>query len=129
MKKVMLGLVMVVMLMSMVGCGTTEEKDGFSPEQIIENNEDNSSKEDFDIENLQKYYNVNEYVGEPILAEVWILDCAKENNLTSLAVSYTNAEGISNSFTLSVEYFGEYQSNTMLHGIVVDKELVYIFTE
>lgn len=69
MKKVMLGLVMVMMLMSLVGCGETK-KEGFVPEQVTESEVvTDDVKEDIeeviDTENLQKYYDVEKYLGTP----------------------------------------------------------------
>ena len=71
MKKVMLGLVMVMMLMSLVGCGETK-KEGFVPEQVTESEVvTDDVKEDIeeviDTENLQKYYDVEKFVGTPKL--------------------------------------------------------------
>ena len=72
MKKVMLGLVMVMMLMSLVGCGETKE-DGFIPEQtteseVVTNDEKEELEKVIDTENLQKYYDVEKYLGSPRLA-------------------------------------------------------------
>lgn len=71
MKKVMLGLVMVVMLMSMVGCGETK-KEGFVPEQVTESevvtdNAKENIEEVIDTENLQKYYDTEKFLGTPYL--------------------------------------------------------------
>lgn len=78
MKKVMLGLVMVVMLMSMVGCGETtktleDKKEGFVPEQVTESEVVTDEvveevEEIIDTENLQKYYDPMKCVGTPRLA-------------------------------------------------------------
>ncbi len=73
MKKVMLGLVMVMMLMSLVGCGTTDDKkDGFVPEQVTESevvtdDVKENIEEVVDTENLSKYYDVEKYLGTPRL--------------------------------------------------------------
>lgn len=68
MKKMMLGLVVVVMMLAMVGCGETK-KEGFEPEQVIEstevNDETKEETEDVATEDLTKYYDVEKYVGTP----------------------------------------------------------------
>ena len=75
MKKMMLGLVMVVMMFAMVGCGETK-KEGFVPEQVTETPNDTKEvlndeiKEEIDdVANgdLTKYYDVEKYVGTPRL--------------------------------------------------------------
>lgn len=74
MKKVMLGLVMVMMLMSLVGCGETK-KEGFVPEQVTESEVVTDEvkeeiEEVIDTANLQKYYDVEKYLGTPRLTKM-----------------------------------------------------------
>lgn len=74
MRKMMLGLVMVVMMFAMVGCGE-ETKKGFVPEQVTQTPSGNTEevldeeiKEDIEgVTNgdLTQYYDVEKFVGTP----------------------------------------------------------------
>lgn len=90
MKKMMLGLVVVVMMLAMVGCGETK-KEGFEPEQVTESTEvnDETTKETEEVatEDLTKYYDVEKYVGTPRLVTCrytngWLGPVEKEEGLT-----------------------------------------------
>ena len=74
MKKVMLGLVMVMMLMSLVGCGETK-KEGFAPNQVTETPNDteevlDNKNDEIVNDDLTKYYDVEKYVGTPTLVKL-----------------------------------------------------------
>ena len=75
MKKVMLGLVMVVMLMSLVGCGETktlEDKEGFVPEQVTESEVVTNEvvEEELISDDLTKYYDTEKFLGTPRLVKM-----------------------------------------------------------
>jgi predicted small lipoprotein YifL len=76
MKKVILMILGVMMIMSLVGCGKDK---GYTPEQIIptENVSTNETEEsnteiveEIDVDNLQKYYDTEHYIGTPRLSKV-----------------------------------------------------------
>ena len=79
MKKMMLGLVVVVMMFTMVGCGETKKEEikenGFVPEQVTESpviteEVKEEIEEVIDTENLQKYYDVTKCIGTPSLVKM-----------------------------------------------------------
>lgn len=83
MRKMMLGLVMVVMMFAMVGCGE-ETKKGFVPEQVTETPSGSAEKvldeeikkdieEAIETEDLTKYYDVEKYVGTPTIKTMMFL--------------------------------------------------------
>jgi hypothetical protein len=68
MRKLVLGLAMVVTMLAMVGCGTSKEE-GFAPEQVVENevvtNDVKEDVEEIAIDDLTQYYDTEKYVGTP----------------------------------------------------------------
>lgn len=107
MKKMILGLVMVVMMLGCVGCGKEEaknakeikeiasENEGFVPEQVTEEpviTEEVAQdiEEVIDENNLEKYYDVTEYLGTPTLAYCLAQRNQVENIIT---VSRTTENG------------------------------------
>lgn len=70
MRKLVLGLAVVMVVMGLVGCGTTDEKkNGFVPEQVTESevvtNDVKENIEEIADGDLTKYYDVEKYVGTP----------------------------------------------------------------
>lgn len=146
MKKVMLGLVMVVMLMSMVGCGTTktleDKKDGFVPEQVTESEivVDEVVEEVIDTENLQKYYDTEKYLGTPTFIDVMRIQWSQDNEKTMIAYcTVSNSEGCSVDLEWEIARIPNLKGSgsTLVQGIICDNEtpddysddvVVYIFT-
>lgn len=93
MKKMMLIGMVVVMMLGLVGCNNeekeiaekiqNEEVEGFVPVQIEEESQEIADvvEEIIDTENLQKYYDVTQYVGEPRL-ENGLVSHDEEKNIT-----------------------------------------------
>lgn len=99
MKKMILGLVMVVMMLGCVGCGKEEaknakeiaeivsENEGFVPEQVVEEpviTEEVAQdiEEVIDENNLEKYYDVTEFIGTPRLETVKVAAYSTEEVYT-----------------------------------------------
>ena len=102
MKKMILGLVMVVMMLGCVGCGKEEAKnakeiveitsdsknEGFVPEQVTEEESVITEEVAQDIEeiidenNLEKYYDVTEFIGTPRLETVKVAAYSTEEVYT-----------------------------------------------
>lgn len=89
MRKMMLGLVMVVMIFAMAGCGE-ETKKGFVPEQVTQTPSGNTEEvldeeikkdieEAIETEDLTKYYDVEKYVGTPTIKTMMFLHDKREN--------------------------------------------------
>lgn len=81
MRKVVLGLAMVMVVMGLVGCGPTEEKkDGFVPEQVTENevvtDDVKEGIEEIADGDLTKYYDTEKYLGTPYstVLEIFVPD-------------------------------------------------------
>ncbi len=107
MKKMILGLVMVVMMLGCVGCGKEEaknakeiaeiasENEGFVPEQVVEEpviTEEVAQdiEEVIDENNLEKYYDVTEFIGTPRLETVTIpRPVGKDKEKETLTVIYS----------------------------------------
>lgn len=103
MKKMILGFAMVVMMLGCVGCGKevkeikeiASENEGFVPEQVTEEpviTEEVAQdiEEVIDENNLEKYYDVTEYLGTPTLAYCLAQRNQVENIIT---VSRTTENG------------------------------------
>lgn len=155
MKKMILGLVMVVMMLGCVGCGKEEvknakeiveiasENEGFVPEivsddtPIITEEVSNDIEETIDENNLEKYYDCKEYLGTPHLVQVLLMDFSKENDVALIGWELQfPEEHVSLCGNAKVKYFGDFNKNTPFYGIVVDNNtpndgsddlLVYIF--
>lgn len=137
MKKMMLGLVMVVMMLAMVGCGETK-REGFEPEQVIEstevNDETTEETEDVATEDLTKYYDVEKYVGTPTLVKL-CFGGSKENGY--YFYDRNSSQGIKfdveiNNQIDKLKLWKEYEcivcdNNTP--NDVFDDALAYVFTE
>lgn len=110
MKKMILGFAMVVMVLGCVGCGKEEVKnveeiveitsdsknEGFVPEQVTEEEPviteevAQDIKEVIDENNLEKYYDVTEFVGAPRLETVTIpRPIGKDKEKETLTVIYS----------------------------------------
>lgn len=158
MKKMILGLVMVVMMLGCVGCGKEEaknakeiaeiafENEGFVPEQVVEEpviteNIAQDIEEVIDENNLEKYYDVTEYVGTPYLTVCEVSGGEKPGtiNLIGSAEIYgVDIEGYhetSVKFTIektdSLEYWKKYNviacdNNTT--DDASDDVIAYVFT-
>ena len=75
MKKIMFGLVMVMML-TMVGCGnaTVDKDNGFTPNQPSETpNQVENVVRDLTVEEMMQYYDAEQYVGTPSIKEMMFL--------------------------------------------------------
>ncbi len=142
MRKVMLGLVMVMMLMSLVGCGETK-KEGFTPNQVTETPSgteevlDDEIKEEIDdVANgdLKKYYDVEKYVGTPTIVKL-CFGGSKENGY--YFYDRNSSQGIKfdveiNDETNNLKLWKEYEcivcdNNTP--NDVFDDVLAYVFIE
>ena len=156
MKKMILGLVMVVMMLSCVGCGKEEmknveeiveiasENEGFVPEivsddvPIITGEVSENIEGVIDENNLEKYYDCKKYLGTPHLVQVLLMDSSKENDVALIGWELQfPEEHISLCGSTKVKYFGDFSKNTPFYGIVTDNNtpddgsddlLVYIFT-
>lgn len=92
MKKMVLGLVMAIMIMGLVGCGGSEstngdnnsepkQESGFTPNQSTETTEQKNTEtqqeetnaSDMTVEEMQKYYDVEKYVGTPMIKNMLYL--------------------------------------------------------
>jgi hypothetical protein len=145
MKKVMLGLVMVVMLMSMVGCGNNStngtsmknDEDGFTPNQVTElpsNTEESEVKEEVEEEDLTQYYDVEQFVGTPRKTRVFVTD--KDNGYKlSIYEAVDSRHCVASVF---IDKVIELEHNSFYKVIVCDNNtpddysddvVVYIFTE
>lgn len=81
MKKIMFGLVMVMML-TMVGCGnaTVDKDNGFTPNQPSDTpNKVETEVEtvvgEMTVEEMMQYYDAEQYVGTPSVKEMMFLHC------------------------------------------------------
>ena len=101
MKKMILGLVMVVMMLGCVGCGKEEaknvkemaeiasENEGFVPEVVTEKEPviTEEVEEVIDEANLEKYYDVTEFVGTPRL-EKMRMEYSNDSNIVIITKQY-----------------------------------------
>lgn len=146
MKKVVLGL-MLVMGLSLVGCGNAKEEvvngGGFTPskpstETVVETEKEEINLE-MTVEEMKEYYNDNQFVGTPRVAEVKALyDDFRESAFISC--SYFNEKTECwNSLKKSIESLEKYglKRDSYYYAIVVDNgtpddytddEIAYIFT-
>jgi hypothetical protein len=141
MRKMMLGLVMVVMMFAMVGCGE-ETKKGFVPEQVTQTPSGNTEEvldEEIkkDIEevangDLTQYYDVEKYVGTPTIKTMICLYYDTRD-----AYGFVNKDDIFEG-TLYVEYDERLEDGKGYECIVCDNDtpdnkkddvIAYIFTE
>lgn len=147
MKKIVALLLVAVMSLSMVACGTkstetannennvvekieNEEAEGFAPAQVEEESQEVADvvEEVIDTENLQKYYDATQYTGEPRFIENVVFVYNEEKNSF-----YT----VGNEVLTIIPYDDRLKSGMAYDCIVVDNNtmeigddiIVYIFTE
>ena len=131
MKKVMLGLVMVMMLMSLVGCGETK-KEGFVPEQVTESEVmTDDVKENIANGDLTKYYDTEKFLGSPTVVTLTVAKV--EDNVATLFASV--GDGF---YSIKIENTKNFKFKEQYKCIVCDNEtpnnylddvIAYIFTE
>lgn len=139
MKKVMLGLVMVMMLMSLVGCGTVSNDKGYTPEKIVE--EENFIEEDTEIkfsenmtiEEMKQYYDTTKFIGTPRLVILEAELVSNSKDVVTLAPLSSNHDGIcvhipnDNTLKSWTRYYCIITDNNTSDD-KMDDELAYIFT-
>lgn len=134
MKKVMLGLVMVVMLMSLVGCGETK-KEGFEPDQVTESEvvtEDTKENiEEIANGDLTKYYDTEKFIGTPKLVTLTVAKV--EDNVATLFASVGDGfYSIKIENTKNFKFKEQYKCIVCDNGTsdnYLDDVIAYIFTE
>lgn len=134
MRKLVLGLAMVMVVMGLVGCGTTDDKkDGFVPEQVTESEvvTDNVKEDIEEIADgdLTKYYDVEKYVGTPRVETLTVYLWADTGNASvENDVLYFEITGVDKSLKNCRQYQCIVCDNNTPDDIT-DDVLAYIFTE
>lgn len=131
MRKLVLGLAMVVTMLAMVGCGTSKEE-GFAPEQVVENEvvTDNVKEniEEIAEDDLTQYYDVEQYVGTP---RIETFTCLRSNE-NGTAFRNDNYDYIRIAYTDKVEVRESYDCVLVDNNTpdnIHDDVIVYVFTE
>lgn len=142
MKKRILSLLLVaIMTCSLCACGGSEstsgdnKEDGFTPSQITEEEETEEkgtvTPEEIDVNNLQKYYDVEKFIGTPRLEKVHF--CGQYGDGTIQAM----VNGVASDGVFRVQNTHNFKNGTWLWCIicdnntpddVLDDTLAYIFT-
>lgn len=137
MKKLVFGFLLVVMIISLIGCGTIKQEEQISESNTENQNEEvlidtEESKETTD-EDLTQYYDVAEYPGTARKGKVYVVPL--EGNTYSVDVYELNAQKIASKQYSSDKQLTGYMSYECIlvdnntPNDVLDDEIAYIFVE